>query len=91
MQKVSVSILLCKSTVSKFLFIFNKYKNTHGKFKKSLKEEIVEKKIKKWIKIKIVSWTLLFRWAWGYCKLVRHLDRLIWGQKGIKKEKNCSG
>ena len=40
-----------------------------------------------WIKIKIVSWTLLFRWTWGYCKVVCHLYKPGWGQKLVKKER----
>ena len=29
------------STVTKFRFRFNKYKSTHGKFRKKLKKEII--------------------------------------------------
>ena len=59
---------------------------------KEIEKKNYSRNFKKWIKaiemwIKTVSWKLLFRWAWGYCKLVCHLDRPGWGQKGVKKER----
>ena len=58
-------------------------------FRKKLKKIIIQEIKKSELKQKIVSWTLFFRWAWGCCKLVRHLDKPGWGQKGYKKERTA--
>ena len=47
------------------------------KFRKKLKKGIIQEILKSEVKQKNFSQTLLFRWARGDSKLVRHFDRSI--------------
>ena len=72
-------------TVTKFRFRFNNYKSTYRKFRRKLNEGIIQEIKKRWIKKN--CFMNIFRWAWGYCKLVHHFDRPGWRQEGVEKER----